>query len=183
LRKRAFVAAVRKDLNAGEFEFPTGKFQPLRTAREVNAAVHGEEDAFFSAPFISVEEAIGDLPPLNPGQEVIAYTTTAFSDYQTARRKGARILANHFAREHDVEFVEKKLKKIPEGGSNQDLDGRSRFDRGREIKYLSQAYGRLHRHGIAQTITANFANPGSGRFIHYRDRSVPPRTSEMKHGC
>jgi DNA (cytosine-5)-methyltransferase 1 len=176
LRKRAFVVALRKDLNIGEFEFPTGKFQPLRTAREFNAAVHGEEDAFFSAPFISVEEAIGDLPSLISGQEIIAYTTASFSDYQTARRKGARMLANHFAREHDAELVEKKLKKIPEGGSNQDLDGRSRFDRGREIKYLSQAYGRLHRHGIAQTITAHFSNPGSGRFIHYRDhRSITVR--------
>jgi DNA (cytosine-5)-methyltransferase 1 len=56
------------------------------------------------------------------------------------------------------------------------LDGRRRFDRGREIKYLSQAYGRLHRHGIAQTITANFSNPGSGRFIHYREhRSITVR--------
>ena len=47
---------------------------------------------------------------------------------------------------------------------------------GREIKHLSQAYGRLHRHGIAQTITAHFANPGSGRFTHYRDhRSITVR--------
>jgi DNA (cytosine-5)-methyltransferase 1 len=93
-----------------------------------------------------------------------------------ARRKGSRILANHSARVHDEEFIEKKLKKIPEGGSNQDLDGRRRFDRGREIKYLSQAYGRLHRHGIAQTITAHFSNPGSGRFTHYRDhRSITVR--------
>lgn len=176
LRKRAFVVAMRKDLGIGEFEFPRSKFPPLRTAREVNAAVHGEEDAFFSLPFISVEDAIGDLPPLEAGQDAIAYGKPPFSDYQASRRKGARILTNHFAREHDEEFVEKKLKKIPEGGSNQDLDGRSRFDRGREIKYLSQAYGRLHRHGIAQTITANFANPGSGRFIHYRDhRSITVR--------
>jgi DNA (cytosine-5)-methyltransferase 1 len=79
--------------------------------------------------------------------------------------------------------VEKKLKKIPEGGSNQDLDGRSRFDRGREIKYLSQAYGRLHRHGIAQTITANFSNPGSGRFIHYREhRSITVREAARFQG-
>src|SRR2546427_8648126 len=50
------------------------------------------------------------------------------------------------------------------------------FDRGREIKYLSQAYGRLHREGIAQTITAHFLNPGSGRFMHYRDlRSITVR--------
>lgn len=176
LRKRAFVVAMRRDLGMGEFGWPKPKFSPLRTAREVNAAVHGEEEAFFSLPFISVEEAIGDLPALEAGQEAIAYGSAPFSDYQAARRKGARILTNHFAREHEAELVEKKLKKIPEGGSNQDLDGRSRFDRGREIKYLSQAYGRLHRHGIAQTITAHFANPGSGRFIHYRDhRSITVR--------
>jgi DNA (cytosine-5)-methyltransferase 1 len=168
-RKRAFVVALRKDISVGEFDFPKIKFPPLRTAREVNAAVHGEEGAFFSLPFISVEEAIGDLPPLDAGQETIIYSSPPFSDYQASRRKGAKILSNHSSRGHDVELVEKKLKKIPEGGSNQDLDGRSRFDRGREIKYLSQAYGRLHRHGIAQTMTASFANPGSGRFIHYRD--------------
>jgi DNA (cytosine-5)-methyltransferase 1 len=176
LRKRAFVVGLRRDLGLHEFGFPKGNFAPLRTAREVNAAIHGKEDVFFSLPFISVEDAIGDLPVLNPGQDVIAYSDSPHSDYQAARRKGARILTNHSAREHDKEFVEKKLKKIPEGGSNQDLDGRSRFDRGREIKYLSQAYGRLHRHGIAQTITANFSNPGSGRFIHYREhRSITVR--------
>jgi len=176
LRKRAFVVGLRRDLGLRDFDFPTGNFGALRTAREVNAAIHGKEDVFFSLPFISVEDAIGDLPVLNPGEDVIAYADAPFSDYQAARRKMARILANHSAREHDKEFVEKKLKKIPEGGSNQDLDGRSRFDRGREIKYLSQAYGRLHRHGIAQTITANFSNPGSGRFIHYRDhRSITVR--------
>ncbi len=121
--------------------------------------------------------------PLEAGQEAIAYGNPPFSDYQAARRKGARFLANHFAREHEEEFIEKKLKKIPEGGSNQDLDGRSRFDRGREIKYLSQAYGRLHRHGIAQTITAHFSNPGSGRFLHYRNhRSISVREAARFQG-
>ncbi len=183
LRKRAFVVGLRRDLGLREFDFPTGNFGALRTAREVNAAIHGQEDVFFSLPFISVEDAIGDLPVLNPGEDVIAYAGSPQSDYQAARRKGARILTNHSAREHDKEFVEKKLKKIPEGGSNQDLDGRSRFDRGREIKYLSQAYGRLHRHGIAQTITANFSNPGSGRFIHYRDhRSITVREAARFQG-
>ena len=107
LRKRAFVVAIRKDLGIGEFEFPRSKFPPLRTAREVNAAVHGEEDAFFSLPFVSVEDAIGDLPPLDAGQDAIAYGRPPFSDYQASRRKGARILTNHFTREHDKEFVEK----------------------------------------------------------------------------
>lgn len=140
LRKRAFIVAFRRDIGMGEIIFPRGKFPPLLTAREVNAAVHGDEAAFFSAPFVSVEEAVGDLPPLEPGGEAISYAGPPFSDYQAARRRGCRALSNHSARNHDADFIEKKLKKIKEGGSNQDLDGRSRFDRGREIKYLSQAY-------------------------------------------
>jgi DNA (cytosine-5)-methyltransferase 1 len=183
LRKRAFIVAFRRDIGMGEIIFPRGKFPPLLTAREVNAAVHGDEAAFFSAPFVSVEEAVGDLPPLEPGGEAISYAGPPFSDYQAARRRGCRALSNHSARNHDADFIEKKLKKIKEGGSNQDLDGRSRFDRGREIKYLSQAYGRLHRHGIAQTITAHFANPGSGRFLHYRDhRSITVREAARFQG-
>lgn len=183
LRKRAFIVAFRRDIGIGAFDFPRGKFPPLLTAREVNAAVQGDEDAFFSPPFVSVEEAIGDLPVLEPGGEAIGYAGAPFSDYQAARRRGCRALSNHMARNHDPGFIEKKLMKIREGGSNQDLDGRSRFDRGREIKYLSQAYGRLHRHGIAQTITANFSNPGSGRFLHYRDhRSITVREAARFQG-
>src|SRR4029079_12888870 len=67
-------------------------------------------------------------------------------------------------------------KMIPEGGRNQELgdDVRLRADDDRE--YFSQAYARLHRHGIAQTITTYFHNPGSGRFIHYEDlRSITVR--------
>ena len=183
LRRRAFVVALRDADFHGELRLPKGNFPVLQTAREVNAAVRGEDDAFFSPPFVSVEDAIGDLPPLTAGQEAIAYTCEPFTDYQAARRRNARLLANHVARTHAADFLQKKVKKIPEGGSNQDLDGRQRFDRGRKVKYLSQAYGRLHRHGIAQTITAHFLNPGSGRFLHYRDdRSITVREAARFQG-
>ncbi len=32
--------------------------------------------------------------------------------------------------------------------------------------HFSQSYGRLHRRGLARTITSYFSNPGSGRFWH-----------------
>ena len=60
-----------------------------------------------------------------------------------------------------------KIKMIEEGGRLQ-LPDEHRL-RAQDREYFSQAYGRLHRHGIAQTITPHFDNPGSGRFIHYRD--------------
>jgi len=48
--------------------------------------------------------------------------------------------------------------------------------RGRNTSYFSQAYGRLHRNGLARTITKNFHNPGSGRFTHY----AAPRTLTIR---
>ena len=93
---------------------------------------------------------------------------TVLSDYQRERRDAATVLFNHKARTHSSAML-KKMAMIAEGGRNQDLpdDRRLRADPDRE--YFSQAYGRLHRHGIAQTITTYFHNPGRGRFTHYRD--------------
>lgn len=174
-RKRTFIAGLRRDLEISDFSLPS-----VQVTKKVHAKrfiPNGEDEDFLPIikPWIATEEAIGDLPPLKPGEEASFYTREPFTDYQAARRKNSNVLSNHAARRHEGRFLQ-KLAKIEEGSSNQELDGRSRFDRGREIKYLSQAYGRLHRKGIAQTITAHFLNPGSGRFLHYRDlRSITVR--------
>lgn len=110
-----------------------------------------------SPPLTVVQEAIGDLPPLEAGERC------AQSD-----------VYNHEAWSHDPEFV-KRLTAIPEGG-NAEGSGRCR-------RYFSQAYGRLHRQGLARTITANFHNPGSGRFTHYRDhRAITVREAARLQG-
>src|SRR5207244_5637380 len=68
-------------------------------------------------------------------------------------------------------FLE-KIAVIEEGGRNQDLPDEERFS----DNYYSQAYARLHRNGIAQTVTTYFGNPGSGRFMHHSDlRSITVR--------
>lgn len=46
-----------------------------------------------------------------------------------------------------------------------------------------QAYARLHRNGIGNTITTSLHNPGSGRFIHYRDnRAISIREAARLQG-
>jgi len=175
-RHRTFIIGVRKDLQIHDFSFPLVPETRRVSAKRLMPKAHDDEELLpIIKPWITAEDAIGDLPSLGPGEEANFYTRQPFTDYQAARRKNATVLSNHIARKHDQQFLQ-KLSKIEEGSSNQELDGRSRFDRGREIKYLSQAYGRLHREGIAQTITAHFLNPGSGRFMHYRDlRSITVR--------
>jgi DNA (cytosine-5)-methyltransferase 1 len=97
----------------------------------------------------------------------MAYDSRPTSEYQHARRGEADILFNHRARAHSPVML-KKMRMIAEGGRNQELADEKRL-RSSDGEYFSQAYARLHRHGIAQTITTYFQNPGSGRFIHYRD--------------
>jgi site-specific DNA-cytosine methylase len=63
-------------------------------------------------------------------------------------------LINHFSWAHG-EAQLKRMRDVPEGG---------RWSGGED--HFSQAYGRLHRKGLARTITTYFANPGSGRFWH-----------------
>jgi DNA (cytosine-5)-methyltransferase 1 len=52
-------------------------------------------------------------------------------------------------------IMRRRMAKIPEGG---------RWKGGAD--HFSHSYGRLHRRGLARTITTNFANAGSGRFWH-----------------
>ena len=78
---------------------------------------------------------------------------------------------NHSARAHSKSFL-RKIGPIRPGKGNADLPDGERFS----DNYYSQAYARLHAKGIGFTITANFRNPGSGRFTHFRDkRSITVR--------
>jgi DNA-cytosine methyltransferase len=169
LRRRLFVLAVREDVEAPAAPFPEGDQSLQFKAQELIKAA-GVDDPQ-CPPGLSVEEAIGDLPaiPAGGGAEAAQYPPVSeLSDYQRARRSGATLLFNHRARSHSPAML-KKMAMIQEGGSNQELPDDRRLRADPEREYFSQAYGRLHRHGIAQTITTFFHNPGSGRFTHYRD--------------
>lgn len=61
---------------------------------------------------------------------------------------------DHVAWEHTSAIL-RRMKHVHEGG---------RWSGGND--HFSQAYGRLHRKGLARTITTYLANPGSGRFWH-----------------
>ena len=181
LRERVFVAAFHTDFHVADVVFPTGRYPPIRFAKAL-VDDDGEPSPEILTPYISVEDAIGDLPSLKPGKRALKYDAPPYTDYQYARRRGATFLRNHDARNHSREFLE-KLSRIKPGGSNRCLEEESRFDRGRLKEYFSQAYGRLHADGIAYTITTHFQNPGSGRFTHYRDlRALTVREAARLQG-
>jgi DNA (cytosine-5)-methyltransferase 1 len=167
IRKRAFIVALRKDLGIREFEFPKGDYDVVDVGNDSHKKAKAHQR------FISVSDAIGDLPALKAGQSVDgqAYLTPADCSYQHDRREGSIAIFNHNARSHSKDFL-RKISSIRPGKGNADLPDGERFS----DNYYSQAYARLHANGIGFTITANFRNPGSGRFTHYRDkRSITVR--------
>ena len=80
-------------------------------------------------------------------------------------------MANHEPWDHGKDLVE-RLRQVREGC-------RPPIEATNGRRYYSQAYTRLHRKGLARTITTNFHNPGSGRFLHYQ----LPRTLTVREAA
>jgi DNA (cytosine-5)-methyltransferase 1 len=175
LRRRLFILAVRDDVEPVlDDRLPVGTDGEAFTARELIRSA--EAGSPICPPGLSVLDAIGDLPHIEAGggDEAMRYDTEPFSTFQIECRGEATILFNHRARNHSKAML-KKMAMIAEGSRNQELSDKKRL-KSSDGEYFSQAYARLHRHGIAQTITTYFHNPGSGRFTHYESlRSLTVR--------
>lgn len=137
-----------------------------RTPDHEVAHIYGAD--FAELPnFVTVGEAIGDLDE---------------TDGRAPRSEYARLLGarsswpdNHQPWGHSPEFVA-RMATVEEGKRPETTATNGR-------RYFSQAYARLHRHGLARTITTNFHNPGSGRFLHYRlNRSITVREAARLQG-
>ena len=118
------------------------------------------------ARFVTVGEAIGDLVEDSPDPR---------SGYARALGAGRHLVANHEPWDHGRDLVE-RLRQVKEGC-------RPPVEATNGRRYYSQAYTRLHRRGLARTITTNFHNPGSGRFLHYQQhRTLTVREAARLQG-
>lgn len=118
------------------------------------------DDASKLADLVTVADAFGDLRRLRGGR------ASAPSAYAT-RLRGESEPPNHEAWRHRPELVA-RLAEVAEGGRLET-----------EKPYYSQAYARLHRRGLARTVTTNFHNAGCGRFTHYAE----PRTITVREAA
>lgn len=132
-----------------------------------------------SAAFTTVKEAIGDLPPLmcgERGEEVKAYISEPFCDYQRRLRIGSPGVYNHEAPRLSKINLE-RLKHIRPGGNWTDIPddllpkGMKRANRGDHTK----RYGRVTADGLASTILTK-CDPHWGAYFHYeQERSFTVR--------
>ncbi len=154
-----------KVLNAVEYGVPQQRERVIlvgfkgENTFEYPAPTHGEG----LKPFVTLRQAIGDLPILKSGQASDRYAYEPDNDFLRFVRKSNGELTEHCAPkngEHLITIME-TLK-----------DGQSKDDLPEDIRPKSgygNTYAKLWWDRPSTTITRNFACPSSSRCIHPRD--------------
>lgn len=132
-----------------------------------------------SASFTTVENAIGDLPPLKSGERgatVKGYECEPTCEYQKRARIGSSGIYNHEAPRLSKEN-EERLKYIKPGGNWTDIPDNLLplgMQRARKSDHTKR-YGRVRPDGLASTILTK-CDPHWGAYFHYsQNRSFTVR--------
>ncbi len=164
MRWRMFFIAWRNDQGrTGGFPTPThgrtgiGDLVPNRTITP--AEMEG---------FLTIGEAIGDLPAIEAGESASTYDQAPKTPYQLAMRAGApKLLANHYA----ARLAPQNLARIRALGAGQDWrdlpDALLPESMRRALrKDHTRRYRRMCWDGVARSIITRFRDPKSGEYTH-----------------
>ena len=159
IRLRTIVLGWRRDL------------APLKFPK----ATHGDGKGL--KPYVTLMEAIDDLPELAAGQSVDRYAREPRTGYQRKMRGVQTELLEHCASNYGRKMRE-ILRVIPPGGSIRDLPKRLRPKSG-----YANTYARLLPDVPSPTITRNFGTPSSSRCVHpFQPRALSTREGARLQG-
>ena len=112
-------------------------------------------------PYLSLSEAISDLPFIKSNEEGFEYSSEAQNNFQKLMRLNApKKLMDHNAPKNNDKLV-KLMECLPDGGTPQDIPEELRPKSG-----FKNTYCRLWWERPAPTITRNLSTPSSSRCIH-----------------
>ena len=159
IRYRTIVLGWKRGLPALDFPVPT------------NGAKAGLR------PYLTLMEAISDLPQIGAGESADRYATPPQNEYQKRMRGNQKKLLEHNAANYG-EKMQEILRIIPEGGSVSDLPMRLR-----PKSAYCNTYARLLPNEPSPTITRNFGTPSSSRCVHpYQPRALSTREGARLQG-
>jgi DNA (cytosine-5)-methyltransferase 1 len=167
-------------LNAEEYGVPQERRRLFFIANRIGAPILFPEPTHGKGlkPFVTIWDAIGDLPPLTNGDTrgCQTYGKSPAHEYQRAMRKGSKLLHNHSASKL-APINELRMKHIPPGGSWRDIpmellpEGMKRAKRSDHTK----RYGRPRKTDLACTILTK-CDVHWGAYIHpEQDRAISVR--------
>ncbi len=111
--------------------------------------------------YLTLGDAIGDLPFIGNGEESSEYSSAPQNDFQKTMRKGApkKVLDHNSSKNGDG--LIRIMEHLPEGGSPKDIPKEIRPKSG-----YGNTYCRLWWDRPSTTITRNLGTPSSSRCIH-----------------
>ncbi|QQG48741.1 MAG: DNA cytosine methyltransferase [archaeon] len=119
------------------------------------------------AEALTAWDAISDLPEVEPGREVRAYSKAPLNEYQKRLRGGCNELALHYATSHGRRMLDIVKRSGPNVNS---------LPKGIVKSGFSTSYSRIEPDKPSVTLTGNFPYPGSNKCIHpFQDRAITPR--------
>lgn len=149
IRERIIIVGTKTKKN---FEFPN----PTHYNPELeNLSYKGLK------PYLTLKDAIGDLPFIKSGEESFIYQSSPQNDFQKKmREKNQNRLNDHNAPKNNAQLV-KIMELLPDGGTPLDLPEELRPKSG-----FANTYCRLWWEKPSTTLTRNFSTPSSSRCIH-----------------
>jgi DNA (cytosine-5)-methyltransferase 1 len=127
--------------------------------------------------YVTVWDAIGDLPELAPGENALFYNRSPFTEFQQEMRAGSTLLQGHVASAHPQHLVQ-AISHIPDGGNRQSIPSHLRPKGG-----FHNSYSRLHSKSPAVAVTQNMGKPSGTRCIHpFQHRGLTTREGARLQG-
>ncbi len=112
-------------------------------------------------PFLTLSDAISDLPFINSNEESSKYSSETKNEFQKIMRKNApKKLMDHNAPKNNKNLI-KIMELLPDGGTPKDLPEELRPKSG-----FGNTYCKLWWNRPSTTITRNLSTPSSSRCIH-----------------
>lgn len=159
-RERVFIVGIRNDIDY-DWKFPVTKFGSRQN------------------PYLTVADAISDLPVLNQGEHIEEYVDAPHTDYQILMRGNQNFLYNHFCGVYG-DKINAVIHNVPQGQGRAYIN--NLVDNGelpREYYLTSgykNTYGRLWWDRPCTTITNSLGTPSALRCIHpLQDRALSTR--------
>lgn len=150
IRERVIIIGTKLD---SEFEYPS----PTHYNKENYQSLLTQG----LKPYLTLSEAINDLPFIKSGEESFEYTSEAQNEFQKLMRKNApKKIMDHNAPKNNKNLIQ-LMEGLPDGGTPEDLPEELRPKSG-----FANTYCRLWWNRPSTTITRNLSTPSSSRCIH-----------------
>lgn len=147
-------------LTAAEHGVPQLRRRVVFVGHKDRGVFQGPAVTHDPATFLTVSDAIDDLPRLGPGQVAFDYDADARTPYQKEMREESDNLQGHSVSKHPAHLV-KAISFIPDGGNRRSIP-----DAMQPVGGFHNSYSRLASWLPAVAVTQNLGKPSGTRCIH-----------------